>query len=240
MTDKSWLDFQRFFNKYKETDIHNPLCIGIKVDLSMRELVFNTLKHLQKTGCMITGYYLESRGKLSGLQWNKSSMQGLWENFGLVNEQQSTIYREKIFDMLESSYNGEIPEGAEEVIRELSKPISTERFEEMLFADFISRTGDLPKVMHIYIQTGESTLFLVASHHQGLGRFGLSTSDCAILYCIDPFFNSKQSLDLPRLSDLQKQVLDLQEIFHARLQIYANYELTGRISIKDDWFFLKQ
>jgi len=46
-------------------------------------------------------------------------MQGLWENFGLVNEELSTIYREKIFDMLESSYNGEIPEGSKEVIREL-------------------------------------------------------------------------------------------------------------------------
>jgi len=221
----------------------NPPCIGVKGDLELKDVITGAIDHIQGMNVRILHYELESWGQRALLDNQRDKLQSVWENFGLVNTKEWHSYRELILKNLNEIYLSDSDEYSTTVRREFKTPIDSIEFEEQIIGDFVSRTGDLPKVMYIdYILNGH-VFNLVTDFEVSLAGFCLNKLDRAAFYVAKPIF-TRASIHFRLSKAYQSQIkglaLSLQSIFHLDIHYYPGFDVVTQYNVKDRWYKLDE
>ena len=106
--NENWIYFKQVYHKYAKVTNHHSFCLGVKVDLSLKDLILNIIDYIKKSNAKIVSYDIEFYGRLAGLKWSQELIQSMWDNYGLVGQELWSIYKNRIFEELEKSYKGNI------------------------------------------------------------------------------------------------------------------------------------
>lgn len=235
-----WSNLDNVFRKFKSIMGGNPLCIGVKTHTGIGDMISGTIDHLEKNNARVLQYELEFWGRLALIEDHREELQNIWDNYGLVSQEDWHSYRRLILGSLEEMYKPQDQEYSTIVRRKFEASLDPDEFEELLIGDIIARTGDLPKVMYVSLEIDNHLFDLRTDFHVSLSGLGLKESDQAVLYVIDPTFYKKFKRPRPNLREIKKLVLDLQRTFQATIYYYPGWDIILELGIENRWYKLEE